>query len=48
MAGTSVFPGYDVLRVNKDKELWELFAEVRVSVCGCHSLILTTTNWLGK
>ena len=30
VAGTSVFPGYDVLRVNKDKELWELFAEVRV------------------
>ena len=30
VAGTSVFPGYDVLRVNKDKELWELLAEVRV------------------
>ena len=28
VAGTSVFPGYDVLRVNKDKELWELFTEV--------------------
>ena len=32
VAGTSVFPGYDVLRVNKDKELWELFSEVRVLV----------------
>ena len=30
VAGTSVFPGYDVLRVNKDKELWELFTEVGV------------------
>lgn len=29
VAGTMVFPGYDVLRVNKDKELWELFTEVR-------------------
>ena len=29
VAGTAVFPGYDVLRVNKDKELWELFSEVR-------------------
>ena len=28
VAGTSVFPGYDVLRANKDKELWELFTEV--------------------
>merc|ERR550539_2119241 len=28
VAGTSVFPGYDVLKVNKDKELWELLAEV--------------------
>ena len=31
VAGTSVFPGYDVFRVNKDKELWELFTEVRES-----------------
>lgn len=31
VAGTSVFPGYDVLRVNKDKELWELFTEVQES-----------------
>ena len=28
VAGTTVFPGYDVLRANKDKELWELFTEV--------------------
>ena len=31
VAGTSVFPGYDVFRVNKDKELWELFTEVQES-----------------
>ena len=37
VAGTSVFPGYDVLRVNKDKELWELFAEVRELLPVCHS-----------
>ena len=37
VAGTSVFPGYDVLRVNKDKELWELFAEVRVLRVFSHS-----------
>ena len=42
VAGTSVFPGYDVLRVNKDKELWELFSEVRVLVV----VILVATNWL--
>ena len=32
VAGTSVFPGYDVLKVNKDKELWELFTEVGVLI----------------
>jgi len=32
VAGTSVFPGYDVLKVNKDKELWELFTEVKPSL----------------
>ena len=37
VAGTSVFPGYDVLRVNKDKELWELFAEVRELLAVRHS-----------
>ena len=42
VAGTSVFPGYDVLRVNKDKELWELFSEVRVLVV----VILVATNYL--
>ena len=42
VAGTSVFPGYDVLRVNKDKELWELFSEVRALVV----VILVATNWL--
>ena len=31
VAGTTVFPGYDVLSVNKDKELWELFTEVQES-----------------
>ena len=35
VAGTAVFPGYDVLRVNKDKELWELFSEVITSDMAC-------------
>lgn len=29
VAGTCVFPGYDVIKLNKDKELWELFNEIK-------------------
>ena len=39
VAGTSVFPGYDVLKVNKDKELWELFTEVGVFIIGVTKIL---------